>query len=646
MRIKKILSCLIVLTLMISNLAFASNITVHDNANGGGVKKGAGAKNSTWTTDQEGYRITIINSRGEIVAQKVDILFSKKHLDWEHTEAIWTSKVEDYTKGGKHNKVVYINNIFKKGSGYDGDIENKPPKPIKWKNGRMMGTGKELKGWLLRGIKIEQITADDNSYNKYNNIPNNKDTNNIKNVIENKIDYTKNREEFTDGIEKNTKDNKLANNQVIVGTSYLMENVYKEYIAGKITKANAKEKINNLKLQAYDMANRKVDIDKGRGEIKNSVNKMVAEYIELIDPKKTNDTSQNSVKSKNKNNSKKTKDELVYSPNLGLLNIGKENKDEKDDKKLQTKKNNDNAQKLKDLERLKRSGGNIGNSGLNSINLRNKYREYINNDGTLKINEIDKEIKNLSSSNIQPQLFNIDKAYANEEKKGEIVNILNCIDGNKYLFEFYTNKGLMLNGKPLTAEDNKFIISGLNEEQIKEYKEKHERLVIMHENNLSAIVEPITWLKPKDRNGVAYPKYVYGTITNHNQWAILEKGFQQDLYGYPSYGGVITGVGASSLVLDKDFRLENDTTFKGKVRRGNGLTATKDISTINTSTNPNRPYRNRAIVADQSIGLAMQIYSIGTTAVSTYDEELGLKIGKSPEPPKVRVGEYKDEINK
>ncbi len=80
MKIKKILCCLIVLTLFINTFTFASNITVHDNANGGGVKKGAVAKNSTWTTDQEGYRITIINSRGEIVAQKVDILFSNKNL--------------------------------------------------------------------------------------------------------------------------------------------------------------------------------------------------------------------------------------------------------------------------------------------------------------------------------------------------------------------------------------------------------------------------------------------------------------------------------------------------------------------------------------------------------------------------------------
>lgn len=102
MRLRRILSSLLAITLIITLLPITA---LADNYNGTGSGSQGGTQSSvyTWSTQKQGYRITIIDQAGNVVADPVDILQSAKPIG---AVEYYTAKTESFGSGKKRIKYI------------------------------------------------------------------------------------------------------------------------------------------------------------------------------------------------------------------------------------------------------------------------------------------------------------------------------------------------------------------------------------------------------------------------------------------------------------------------------------------------------------------------------------------------------------
>lgn len=218
-------------------------------------------------------------------------------------------------------------------------------------------------------------------------------------------------------------------------------------------------------------------------------------------------------------------------------------------------------------------------------------KEYIEKWSNKNLSLFD-SILNLSFfDNLKPLI-----AYGAEENKGYMLPLLNYDVNGEYIFK-------------MKGEDNNKSTGKVRGE-------------IIAKNDYIVLIEPITWFVPLDRNKNSYGKYVYGTITNHAQWAA-----EMNKHGWDDYGKggqymlVTTGTGATSLKLSEDLAL--------------------DSKTIKAPTDGNKPSRQNTLVADLSIGYALHSYkaAYGESGTHTFDSNVGNIPHSAPDPSNIPLND-------
>ncbi len=183
-------------------------------------------------------------------------------------------------------------------------------------------------------------------------------------------------------------------------------------------------------------------------------------------------------------------------------------------------------------------------------------------------------------------------AYGAEQNKGYIQPLLNHYVSGEYIIKF-------------SGEDNS-IATG------------EKRDLIIAQNDYIVLIEPITWFVPLDKNKASYGKYVYGTTTNHAQWAAEMNKHGWDDWGKGGhYGLVTTGTGATALKLDSDLVLGSKT--------------------IKVPSDGNKSSRPNTLVADLSIGYALHSYKAvyGESGTHTFDTPEGNNPHPAPDPSSI-----------
>ena len=185
-------------------------------------------------------------------------------------------------------------------------------------------------------------------------------------------------------------------------------------------------------------------------------------------------------------------------------------------------------------------------------------------------------------------------AYGAPEEKGYMIPLLNYSVNGEYIIKF--------NGK-----DNKKVTGQV-------------RGQIIAENDYIVLIEPIAWFIPLDKNMGLYGKYVYGTITNHAQWAAEMNKVGWDDWGKGGYYSLVTtGTGATAL------KLSNNLVLGGK--------------TIKVPNDGNKASRQNTLVANTSIGYALHSYKAeyGESGTRTFDHTVGNIPHKAPDPSNIPV---------
>lgn len=135
--------------------------------NGDGTKWSPGATDSrlSWDTDYQGYRITIVDKDGNLVADPVDFLFSQDPINAEH---FFTCKLEEFNSRTTRNRVVYIDQMLAETDPETGKrlfTEGDMPKPMIWVDDGPMGQGTVLRTWMLGDLENFTNTEWKPSYN-------------------------------------------------------------------------------------------------------------------------------------------------------------------------------------------------------------------------------------------------------------------------------------------------------------------------------------------------------------------------------------------------------------------------------------------------------------------------------------------------
>lgn len=234
------------------------------------------------------------------------------------------------------------------------------------------------------------------------------------------------------------------------------------------------------------------------------------------------------------------------------------------------------------------------------------YTRYLQQQ--IKVMEVDSN-SNVSSSTatIKSNLSLFDNiipmiAYGAEEQKGYMKPLLQYSVNGEYIIKF-------------NDKDNK-IDTG------------EKRDAIIAQNDYIVLIETIAWFVPLDKNKNQYGKYVYGTITNHAQWAAEMNKVGWDDWGKGGYYSLVTtGTGATAL------KLSEDLVLGGK--------------TIKVPSDGNKSSRQNTLVADLSMGYALHSYraEYGESGTHTFDSDIGNTPHSAPDPSKIPI-EAGEDVNK
>lgn len=139
-----------ILTLAMIAISIPINVYAEKDYTGdGGGNTGGSSTGYTWTESQQGYRITVVDKDGQIVAGPVDYIYSDAPRDPNVIESYGNSKLSslENMQIGEH-KTVNIDEMLES-PGFN--KKESMPAPILWENGRAIGNGAALREWLLKG---------------------------------------------------------------------------------------------------------------------------------------------------------------------------------------------------------------------------------------------------------------------------------------------------------------------------------------------------------------------------------------------------------------------------------------------------------------------------------------------------------------
>lgn len=126
------------------------------NGTGGGFSNGEVNTGSDWAQSKSGYRISIVDSYGNLVANPVDFVYRYPPLNAEY---YWTSKFEDFNSRTAPNRYIVIDEMLASDqftSELTDTITKIPdlPRPIGWTDDdRAKGQGSLLKQWMLGDLE-------------------------------------------------------------------------------------------------------------------------------------------------------------------------------------------------------------------------------------------------------------------------------------------------------------------------------------------------------------------------------------------------------------------------------------------------------------------------------------------------------------
>lgn len=142
-KLKQCLSCFAALFILISSLsviAFADDSYIGGE---GGNTGGVTGKGTDWSTDKQGYRVTVVDNTGAKMCEPVDYVFSNPQGVTEYQNF----KLENLSLGEIKQRVL-ISDMLSDPS-FAGTTGMPPP--ILWESNRAVGNGEALKTWLLAG---------------------------------------------------------------------------------------------------------------------------------------------------------------------------------------------------------------------------------------------------------------------------------------------------------------------------------------------------------------------------------------------------------------------------------------------------------------------------------------------------------------
>lgn len=155
MKFKRLLSALLI-ALSITSLTIPAFADADYNGGGTGNSGGSNSVSyGSYDSCQQGYRITIVDDKGNPVTTPVDFRYTDPEVrkkSYSHflnypVTYLWTCKTETSGSRSSKNNVVYITDMLAtpefKGSG-------NMPNPMRWSSGPI-GQGKELRDWLMAG---------------------------------------------------------------------------------------------------------------------------------------------------------------------------------------------------------------------------------------------------------------------------------------------------------------------------------------------------------------------------------------------------------------------------------------------------------------------------------------------------------------
>lgn len=146
----------------------------------GGAGVGGGSGKGTFATSQQGYRMYIIDENGDLVSNKVDLIWQHpSNLSYGNTDTydwvkMYNTKFEEYTGPGTESassEVYYVHALAEalaaKGDKFNNELYGALVyiNPVKDKDGNIIkkgyfkAQGKELKNWLLEGASMLQSST-------------------------------------------------------------------------------------------------------------------------------------------------------------------------------------------------------------------------------------------------------------------------------------------------------------------------------------------------------------------------------------------------------------------------------------------------------------------------------------------------------